>query len=238
MNYSTASDEAVHAARQALKDEHGETFFQFIDHFGLYACPQTLMRSCYIYELVTRAIKVPGDIYEFGTWLGSNALFMAKILNELEPFSSRRIIIFDNFSGLPEPSSKDGEYASSVVGKYQGNRQRLERLIKIFGLGHRVLIVDGDANNTIPTFFASEVPHLVSLAYFDFDLYEPTRLAINALKTRAQPGSIFAFDEGLDVCNWHGECLAARELTSDPTFKFTVETRPTTRQPQLVLTFS
>ena len=78
---------------------------------------------------------------------------MAKILNELEPFSSRRIIIFDNFSGLPEPSSKDGEYASSVVGKYQGNRQRLERLIKIFGLGHRVLIVDGDANNTIPTFF-------------------------------------------------------------------------------------
>ena len=187
---------------------------------------------------MTRAIKVPGDIYEFGTWLGNNALFMAKILNELEPFSSRRIIIFDNFSGLPEPSSKDGEYASSVVGKYQGNRQRLERLIKIFGLGHRVLIVDGDANNTIPTFFASEVPHLVSLAYFDFfDLYEPTRLAINALKTRAQPGSIFAFDGVLTSAIGTVNAYA-RELTSDPTFKFTVETRPTTRQPQLVLTFS
>ena len=74
----------------------------------------------------------------------------------------------------------------------------------------KVKLVKGDATQTIPSFL-NEHPHLVvSLLYLDFDLYEPTRVAIENFLPRMPKGAVIAFDE-IDHPTWPGETLAAIE---------------------------
>ena len=79
-------------------------------------------------------------------------------------------------------------------------------------IGHvqKVKLVRGDATLTIPAFL-EENPHLlVSLLFMDFDLYEPTRVALEHFLPRMPKGAVLAFDE-LDNPLWPGETLAMLE---------------------------
>ena len=49
------------------------------NHFGLYSGIQTIGWALIIYEILKKAIEIPGDIVEFGCWKGNNLLFMAKL---------------------------------------------------------------------------------------------------------------------------------------------------------------
>jgi hypothetical protein len=79
-------------------------------------------------------------------------------------------------------------------------------------IGHieRVELVSGDAVETIPA-YVEENPHLVvALLYLDFDLYEPTKIALEHFLPRMPRGSILAFDE-LNQKHWPGETAAVLE---------------------------
>ena len=55
-------------------------------------------------------------------------------------------------------------------------------------------------------------PHvLVSLLFLDFDLYEPTKAALEAFLPRMPKGAVVAFDE-LDNPLWPGETVAMLEM--------------------------
>ena len=59
--------------------------------------------------------------------------------------------------------------------------------------------------------FLEENPHvLVSLMYLDFDLYEPTKKALEVFLPRMGKGSVIAFDE-INHPLWPGETLALLE---------------------------
>jgi hypothetical protein len=51
---------------------------------------------------------------------------------------------------------------------------------------------------------------VVSLLYLDFDLYAPTKAAIDTLLPRMPKGAILAFDE-LNQAQWPGETMAVVE---------------------------
>jgi hypothetical protein len=54
-------------------------------------------------------------------------------------------------------------------------------------------------------------PHIVvSLLFLDFDLYEPTKVALEHFLPRMPKGAVLAFDE-LDNPLWPGETLAMLE---------------------------
>jgi hypothetical protein len=79
-------------------------------------------------------------------------------------------------------------------------------------LGHipKVTLVKGDATQTIPA-FVERTPHLlVSLLFLDFDLYEPTKVALQQFVPRMPKGAVIAFDE-LDNPLWPGETVAMLE---------------------------
>ena len=89
----------------------------------------------------------------------------------------------------------------------------LEKLAAIYDstrfLGHipKLSLIKGDATKTIPE-FVDEHPHLlVSLLFMDFDLYEPTKVALEHFLPRMPRGAVVAFDE-LDNPLWPGETQA------------------------------
>jgi hypothetical protein len=78
-------------------------------------------------------------------------------------------------------------------------------------LGHilRTLLVQGDVRETLPRYLTDNPHTVIALAYFDLDLYEPTRDAIDAVRPYLTKGRVLAFDE-LAHAKWPGETAALR----------------------------
>ena len=79
-------------------------------------------------------------------------------------------------------------------------------------------LIKGDATETIPKFVADNPRLVVSLLFLDFDLYEPTKVALEYLLPRMPSGAVIAFDE-LDNPLWPGETTAMLEAHARHRFK-------------------
>lgn len=208
--------------------------YDFIDQFSLYAGVHTIGNKLWTYDLFKTTIGVPGDIYEFGCWKGANLMFLAKLNRLFEPSSPKQIFGFDNFSGLPEASSLDGSFAQSQAGIYLGNEQQLKNAIELFELEDNVSLIVGDALETIPKFKADKKEAMCSLAYIDFDLYEPCAAALRFLEECLCVGGLIIFDEA-GTREWPGETIAMKEFLGNTNHDFEMLSNPFSRQPTIAL---
>jgi len=167
-----------------------------------------------------KILNIHGHIIECGVFLGGGLTTWGQLSAIYEPYNNvRRIIGFDNFSGfekIHEKDKLDNVDFCKEGGMGIESQEDIKNAIKLFDLnrpiGHipRIDVVKGDALQTIPNFL-EENPHLVvSLLYLDFDLYEPTKIAIEKFLPRMPKGAIIAFDE-LNQKSWPGETQAVFE---------------------------
>jgi hypothetical protein len=189
-----------------------------LENFPKYVRRQHLTRLFALYEVFKRVIAVKGSIVECGVNRGYGLMAWAKLSAVLEPTNlTRRIYGFDSFAGFPTVGEKDqtgpGWKTAKPGALHADSYAELLSLIELYDrdrfLGHipKVELIKGDATQTIPRFVADH-PHLVvSLLFMDFDLYEPTKAALEAFVPRMPKGAILAFDE-LDNPLWPGETLA------------------------------
>jgi hypothetical protein len=143
------------------------------------------------------------------TWAQLSAIY--------EPVNlARRIVGFDTFTGFPELTEKDqGDSPDCAVagGLAAHSLKDIQEAIGLYDLnrpiGHipRVELVAGDAMETIPAYVRNNPHVVVAMLYLDFDLYKPTKLAIETFLPRMPRGAVLAFDE-LDDAAWPGETLA------------------------------
>lgn len=192
-----------------------------LENFPKYVRRQNLTRFLALYEIFKRVLDVKGSVVECGVHHGFGVMTWAKLSAILEPVNlTRRIYGFDTFQGFPSMSEADQAASSRHVqigDLYSDSHDELIELVAAHDstryLGHipKVRLIKGDACNTIPT-FVEDNPHvLVSLLFLDFDLYEPTRVALETFLPRMPNGAIVAFDE-LDNPLWPGETLAMLEI--------------------------
>ena len=192
-----------------------------MENFPKYVRRQNLTRFLVLYEIFKQVLEVKGSIVECGVNHGFGLMTWAKLSAILEPVNlTRRIYGFDTFRGFPGVTAKDRSAASRHVAAGDlaaDSATELEQLAAIHDstrfIGHvpKIKLVRGDATVTIPR-FVKDNPHLlVSLLFLDFDLYEPTRAALEHFMPRMPKGAIIAFDE-LDNPLWPGETRAMLEL--------------------------
>ncbi len=202
-------------------ERNPETWEKKIENFPKYVRRQNLTRFLALYEIFKRVQDVKGSIVECGVFRGFGTMTWAKLSAILEPVNlTRRIYGFDSFAGFPSVSALDKTSFSSHVKSgdlYADSYDEIMELANINDstrfLGHipKVKLIKGDATQTIPK-FVEEHPHLlISLLFLDFDLYEPTKVALEHFLPRMPKGSVIAFDE-LDNPLWPGETLAMLEI--------------------------
>lgn len=205
---------------KALFDANPSTWETKLENFPKYVRRQNLTRFLALYELYKRQLPIKGSVIECGVNHGFGTMSWAKFSAILEPVNlSRRIYGFDTFEGFPGVSQHDRSASSQhvKVGDLAADvYEELGELVDIYDssrfLGHvkKVNLVRGDALETIPQ-FVKDNPHLVvSLLFLDFDLYEPTKVALEHFLPRMPKGAVLAFDE-LDNPLWPGETLAMLE---------------------------
>ena len=189
-----------------------------LEDFTVWVRRQHFTRFLALYEVFKRVLNVKGSVVECGVNRGFGLMAWAKLSAILEPVNlTRRIYGFDSFEGFPAVSDKDRTGPAWETAQPGGLRadsyDELLRVIELYDkdrfLGHipKVELIKGDAAKTIPAFLADH-PHLVvSLLFMDFDLYEPTKVALENFVPRMPKGAIIAFDE-LDNPLWPGETNA------------------------------
>lgn len=192
---------------------------ELLSNLGLYVNRQTLSRILFMHELYQKIINVHGVIMEFGVRWGQNLALFESFRGIYEPYNyNRKIVGFDTFSGFPELNAKDGELVVKgdygVTGNYEAY---LERLLQYHEsespISHKKKfeLVKGDACCTIDEYLRRQPETIVALAYFDFDIYLPTRKCLEAIRDRLTRGSVLAFDE-LNCPEFPGETLAVKEV--------------------------
>lgn len=194
--------------------------------FEKYATRQSMSRFLARYEIFKMQMQIKGSIVECGVHHGSGLMAWAKLSAALEPYAlDRRVIGFDTFEGFANIAAEDitskesKENNESKVGGFSTGYDvysELETLIsdydnnRFLNQFQKVFLVKGDATETIPSYI-EENPHLlVSLLFLDFDLYEPTKIALKYFLPRMPKGAIIAFDE-INNPWWPGETQALLE---------------------------
>lgn len=225
MQEQKMSTDKERAYRASLEDYFAGSMGTNVDrlkNFSKYVPRQLLTRFISRYELFKKVLHVNGSIAECGVFMGGGLMSWAQISSILEPVNwTRQIIGFDTFEGFPSLSEKDTRTSESqfahVGGLAMNSYDDLQAAIQLYdqnrNLGHlpKVRLVKGDATQTIPAYI-SENPHtVISLLYLDFDIYEPTKVALEHFLPRMPKGAIVAFDE-LNSPNWPGETEAVMEV--------------------------
>jgi len=117
-------------------------------------------------------------------------------------------------------TSTDGDKTKCTDGGYPvtpGYEAYLEELLglqdELNPLNHlrKFELVKGDATVTVPAYLRAHPETVVSLAIFDFDIYKPTKAALEAVLPHLCKGSILVFDELCDDL-FPGETVAVREV--------------------------
>jgi len=187
---------------------------------GLYMNRQALSRVLFMHDLYKQILNVHGIIIEFGVRWGQNLALFSSFRGMYEPFNhTRKIVGFDTFSGFPTVSAKDGKdqiVAEGAYGVSEGYEKYLAAVLDYHEqespLSHmkKYELVKGDAVETVQKYLADHPETIIAMAYFDFDLYEPTKKCLAAIKGHLTKGSVLGFDE----LNWPpfpGETLALKE---------------------------
>jgi hypothetical protein len=192
------------------------------NNFAKYSRRQEVTRFIARYEMFRMIQNVQGVILECGVYSGQGLFSWAQFSSILEPVGGafRKIYGFDTFEGFPSIHEKD------LVGNHNldwkpgdlkcNSYDELLGAINLFDKNRflpqfeKIELYKGDFIAT-SEIFLKENPHcLVSLLYLDFDIYEPTRKALELFLPRMPKGAILAFDE-INHPLWPGETLALLE---------------------------
>lgn len=212
-----------------LFDNYGNFFEQSplpahlkLSNFAKYTRRQDLSRFLAKNEIFKLQLDIPGSIVECGCFAGGGLMTYAQLSSIYEPYNhQRRIFGFDTFSGFPELHASDKSSESNwkegdlkvhdeIVAEI---KQSIELHDQNRALSHipKTELIIGDATKTIPEFLISNPHIVVSFLYLDFDLYEPTKIALQNFIPRIPKGGIIAFDE-INTKNFPGETLALLEV--------------------------
>ncbi|MEO1112183.1 MAG: TylF/MycF/NovP-related O-methyltransferase [Pseudomonadota bacterium] len=185
----------------------------------VYAERQTVTSSLTRMDLFRKILEVQGAIVECGVHKANSLFLYYHLSTILEPYNfNRKIIGFDTFEGFRSLSRNDDENLSEsdfADTSYETlNRwHQLQDMNRAVAHIPKMELVKGDALDTIPA-FVEDNPHLIiALLYLDFDIYEPTRVALKHLLPLVPKGGIVALDE-INSKKWQGETIALKEQLS------------------------
>ena len=219
-SFKTQTEQAVGKSIEEIFLTCSDSVQAKLENFPKYVPRQHLKRFLAMYEIFKLVLPVKGSVVDCGVYRGFSLMAWAKLSTILEPENlTRRIYGFDTFTGFPSLSHQDRTpKAASEQGDFEtpDSYQELVSLIREYDkdrfLGHipKVELIRGDSAQTIPEFVGKSGHLVVSLLFLDFDLYEPTKAALEHFVPRMPKGAVLAFDE-LDNPIWPGETLALVE---------------------------
>lgn len=192
-----------------------------LHHLPLFMLPHVLRRIAFFDDLYRRILTVPGVVMEFGVRFGRDLALLDALRTLHEPLNSSRTVVgFDTFTGFPSVDERDGEDEMVQVGGLATGERYEDFLTDVLAVREQMSpfshirkfdIRTGDAPEQLAAYLDERPQTIVAMAYFDMDIYEPTKRCLELLLPHITKGSVIAFDE-LNSPEFPGETIAVREV--------------------------
>jgi hypothetical protein len=194
---------------------------ELLSNLGLFVKRQDVSKLLFMNDLYQQILPVHGVVAEFGVRWGNNLALFESFRGIYEPYNhNRKILGFDTFAGFPSVHQKDGTADMVIAGAYGVTTGYEEYLGQILAyheqespIPHiqKYSLVKGDATIEVEKYLTAQPETIIALAYFDFDLYEPTKKCLELIRSHVTKGTVIGFDQ-LNDSGFPGETLALKEV--------------------------
>ena len=187
------------------------------------------------YELYKLIQYMPGSIVDLGIFRGAGFFNWINLLETFAPGDRmRKVYGFDHFMGFQnftdsKDSGKDWLEENNENGLLaNADYELIESLLALhngdsfFPGVERGKLIEGDVLETIPEFALNNLGTRLSLIYFDINMYEPTKVALDNLYDLLLPGGVIAFN-GWGSLPWEGEAKAFEEFIAERGLKVKIK---------------
>lgn len=192
-----------------------------IANAALFLKRQELSKILFLNHIYQQILPLHGIIIEFGVRWGQNLVTLNNLRGIYEPYNyGRKLVGFDTFEGFVNVDAADGSHAIIRNGAFSVTAGYESYLNQLLSLHHNEAPLNhiqknstykGDAVVQFKKYLEEHPETLVSFAYFDFDIYQPTKECLQMLLPVMPKGAIIGFDELLDP-QFPGETIAFKEI--------------------------
>ena len=149
--------------------------------------------------LITAQDDTRGSYLEFGVFTGSSFNYAMKVNKRIEKLGYKNMdcefVGFDSFKGFG-PIKKDDEHPNYKDNVFAVNEEKVLRNIEKCAKGQKYKIIKGFFEDTIKNKTAKDLKiDKIKIVMIDCDLKEPTKLALEFIKSSIQEGTIILFDD-------------------------------------------
>lgn len=132
--------------------------------------------------------EVPGDVTEFGCYVGTTSVFLANRLKA----TGRKLYLYDSFEGLPPKTGEDESPAGMQfkAGELLATKKQLVKNIKQANVPMPVIKKGWFSDLT-----EADVPEQIAFAFLDGDYYHSVRDPLKLIWPRLEPGAIIVVDD-------------------------------------------
>lgn len=193
--------------------------FDKLEAFPRFSSKRSISRFLTKVEIFKKIINIHWSIIECWVFNWAWLFSWAQLSNIYEPINhTRKIIWFDTFAWFPNVSQKDTNNDKNrkegdlLWEEFHAFEQSIQKVNLERHLWHvkNIELIKWDFLST-SDLYIKENPHtLISLLYLDFDIYEPTKKALEVFLPRMSKGAIICFDEA-NCSNFPWETIALLE---------------------------
>ena len=162
--------------------------------------------------------NINGDLVECGVFKGGNLILYKKIIEQIG--IEKKIFAYDTFEGMTEPGEHDQDlkdvkaldtfkkYKSAKVPWCHSSIDEVKKNISKFDINidKDFIFIKGKVEETLKE--TKNLPEKISLLRLDTDFYDSTKIELDVLFPRLQPGGVLIID---DYGHWKGSKKAVDE---------------------------
>lgn len=131
---------------------------------------------------------VPGDVVEFGCYIGTTSVHLARFLAP----TSKQLFLYDSFEGLPAKTVYDNSPAGE---QFKAGELKAAKKQLIFNLKKANVPLPHITKAWFSEVASSNVPATISFAFLDGDYYESIRDPLKLIWPRLSMGAIVVVDD-------------------------------------------
>lgn len=136
----------------------------------------------------TLASEISGDVVEFGCYVGTTSVFLARRLSSTD----RKLYLYDSFAGLPEKSAQDSSPAGTqfVTGELLATKKQLVNNLKKSGAPMPII-----KKSWFSQLESSDLPDKICFAFLDGDYYQSILDSLSLIWPKLENGAIIVVDD-------------------------------------------
>lgn len=161
--------------------------------------------------------NVPGDIVEFGCYIGTTSLFLRRLLDAYDQSEKRELHVYDSFAGLPEKGCQDVSPAAEQFKAGELNVSKKQLLHEFKKANVRPPVVHKGWFNELSD---QDVPKEVAFAFLDGDFYESIHDSLRLTWPVLDPNGLMAIDDYGREALPGVECAVNEFLKINPTARW------------------